>query len=165
MELSKLNTLTEIKFKTMGSQEIGYPNLFYNRRIIIFSLPLPINPFSVHQLRGFAENYNTFKNLGIDDIYSISSNAIVIPFTVEQSVNITPLSDVKQNFVKFLKPDSPNFDELARLWQYSVIVNNGTVEKLFSNPLKSNMPLHVYCNRLYQYRSIDAETILSYLQK
>ena len=163
MELFKHNNLLTSKFKTSGSQEIDYLTLFYNRRVVVFSLPVPLNFYSVRHLTDFASNYSAIKNLKVDEIYAVSSNPMLIPFVNKHAPGITALLDTNKEFVKLLNPESTHLDELAKLWQYVVIVNNGTIEKLFSNPLKTNMPMWVYYKEIYQYRSLGASKIIDYL--
>ena len=48
---------------------------FDNKRVVLFSLPGAFTPTcSSKQLPGFEKNYNTIKNLGIDEVYCVSVN-------------------------------------------------------------------------------------------
>jgi peroxiredoxin len=163
MELLDHN-LTEIKFKTLHNQFFDYADIFLNKRVLIFSLPKALTTPAWYQLKGFTDNYNTLINLGIDQIYCVSSEPLIIPHTETHSPVVIPLLDNTLGFVKFLPYPDIEITEVSKLWQYTVIINNGIIEKLFSNPIKKNLSLKVYCfNHRYQYHNVDAKTIIDYL--
>ena len=67
------------------------------------------------------------------------------------------------SLVKNYAGSSKDLNELFRLWQYVIIINNGIPEKLFNNPLVDNMSLKMYCNPKYQYFNLGPERVIKYL--
>ena len=160
MEFSNLNNLN-YKFNSLHNQQISYADFFYNRRILLFSLPCPITAFSWYQLTSYQKIYKELLGLNLDEIYCISCDPLVIPYAESHSL-IIPVLDIDSNFTECLKQYSNSLvslNELSRLWQYVVIVNNGNITQLFSNDIYSNFPLKVFNSSEFQYKNLNAETI------
>lgn len=160
--------LQEIKFKTLHTQSLVYADIFHNRRIIIFSTPAVTNTHSWKQVMSFNDNYQKILGLGIDDIYAVSSfTGLIIPYIEIFSKDIVPLWDDTKQFVSALTEyvgRDKNLNEQARMWQYVAIINNGSIEKFFNNPVQKNMSLQVYNDIRYHYRGLGVNTIIEYLQ-
>lgn len=113
---------------------------FANKRVVMFSLPGAFTPTcSTYQLPGFDNNYNAFKELGIDEIYCISVND---SFTMNAWVKAQDIKNVKVipdgncEFTEKMKM-SVNKENLGfgyRSWRYAAIVNNGKIEAWFEEP-------------------------------
>ena len=86
-------TLPRIVFKTrVRDESIGGPNpfrwqdvttddLFAGKRIVAFSLPGAFTPTcSTQQCPSYEQAYETFRSLGIDDVYCISVNDAFVMF-------------------------------------------------------------------------------------
>lgn len=145
----------------------GYEDLFAGRRVIVFSLTNYRTLCSVEQLEGFMHRYDWFKQHGIDDIYAVdSSDWLVGPWLDKRRVEIKGLPD---RDMKFVRAVADHYDykkdtvELARLWQYVVIINDGVPEKLWHNPFKANAPLVILKDQKYRYRKISAGVVQDYL--
>jgi peroxiredoxin len=168
MESSSLNTLTTVKLKSLHSRGIDYAELFCDRRIIIFSIPVVANENSWRQLKQYETDCNTFTDLGIDKVYCISSSAWVIPFVTANSTTIVPLHDVTNSFLSAAQEhvqSTKDINILANRWQYVAVVNDGHIEKLFSNPVKETMTMKLYFDKRYQYRGLDSKTVINYLEQ
>jgi len=138
--------------------------LFSNKRVIIFSLPGAFTPTcSTYQLPGFDEKFEVFKEQGIDEIYVVSVNDAFVMFNWCKKLNIKKvkfLPDGNGDFTRkmgaMVKKNNLGFGD--RSWRYSMIVNNGKIEKLFTEDGKrNNCPTD-------PFRVSDAETMLKYLK-
>lgn len=145
----------------------GYDDLFANQRTIVFSITNLRTACSVKQIRGFMDNYNKFKELGISKICVIDSTDWLIgPYTDKRSQDLIGLPDRDMLFVKSLAEhclyQKETFD-LARFWQYVTIINNGNLEKIWHNPFKEDAQLLILKDKNYRYRKISADVALKYL--
>jgi peroxiredoxin len=168
MESSSLNNLTTIKFKSLHKQEIGYAELFSGYRTLIFSIPKPIVQTAFWHFKSFAIKVNAIEQLGVDKVCCVSFEPWIVPYVEIHSTGIIPLHDYSTNFVSYLKEYTNSDVTLKTLythWQYVVIVDNGKVEKLFSNPVKDNMPLKIHNDPRYKFRNLDTDTIIRYLDE
>ena len=171
MESSSLNNLTTVKFKSLHKQEIGYAELFSGYRTMIFSIPKPVDQKAFWQIKSFVENFNTIKQLGVDKLFCVSFEPLIVPYIETHlethSTDIIPIHDYSTNFVSYLKEytnSTVTLKTLCNLWQYVVIIDNGKIEKLFSNPVKDNMPLKIYYDSRYKFHNLDTNTIIEYLK-
>ena len=76
MESFKVN-LQNLSFKTtVNNREatLGFADLFANKRVVLFSLPVLLNSFSWEHTMDFENSYREFVDLGIDAIYCTNSN-------------------------------------------------------------------------------------------
>jgi peroxiredoxin len=138
-------------------------DLFFNTRVIIFSLPGAFTPTcSTYQLPGFENNYDQFKKLGIDEIYVISVNDAFVMNAWARDLNIKNVKVIPDGNCDFtramgMEVKKNNLGFGVRSWRYAVVINNGKVEKIFEEPGKSDNfaedPYHV----------TSPENILSYL--
>lgn len=111
--------------------------LFDNKRVVIFSLPGAFTPTcSAYQLPGFEDNYQEFKNLGIDEIYCISVNDgfVMNAWAQDQNIeNVKLIPDGNAYFTRSMGQlvTKANLGFGERSWRYAAVVNNGIIEKLF----------------------------------
>ncbi len=140
-------------FKELTSKE-----LFDNRKVVVFSLPGAFTPTcSSTHLPRFNQLANVFKENGVDEIVCISVNdAFVMESWAkdQEANNVTLLPDADGEFSKGLgmlakHPVLGN----ERSWRYSMLVNNGQIEKMFVEPQKEGDPFEVS----------DADTMLNYI--
>jgi peroxiredoxin len=161
------NSLYYVKLKSLHGREIDGAEFFCDRRIVIFSTPVVANENSWRQIKQYEADYDTFVELGIDGVYCISSSAWVVPFVTAHADSIVPLHDATNGFLSSMKEyvqSTNDINILANRWQYVVVVDNGGMEKLFSNPTKEIMTMKLYFDRRYQYRGLDAKKVIDYLQ-
>ena len=113
---------------------------------------------------GFEKKYSQIRELGIDEIYCLSVNDAFVMFNWCKKLKVKMvkvLPDGNANFTKkmglLVKKNNLGFGR--RSWRYSMVINNGIIEKIFvekglSNNCKSD-PFEVS----------DADTMIQYLKK
>ena len=97
---------------------------FKNKRVVIFSLPGAFTPTcSSQQLPGFEKEYNSIKDMGIDEIYCVSVND---SFVMNAWADRMQIQNVKigKNHLGFGN----------RSWRYMAVVKDGVVEKWWQEP-------------------------------
>lgn len=144
--------LPSIDFKVrVRDDSIGGPNpyrwedvssydLFGGKKVVIFSLPGAFTPTcSTMQLPGFEENYEQFKELGIDEIYCLSVNDsfVMNAWAKAQGIeNVKVIPDGTGEFTyemgMMVRKDNLGFGR--RSWRYAVIATNGRIDKVFVEP-------------------------------
>lgn len=144
-----------------------YDDLFADRRVIIFSLTNFRTVSSSKQMQGFIDNYDKFIELGINKICVIdSSDWLVGPWVDKRSQDMIGLPDRDMSFVRAVADHceyQKDTVDLARYWQYVVIINNGELEKIWHNPFKENTKLVILKSNEYRYRKISPDVVLKYL--
>lgn len=163
-------TLKQLSFKTFHHNQtktFGYDDLFANRRAIVFSLTNFRTTCSTEHLCGYADKFAQFKELGIDEMYVVDSTDWLIgPYIDRRYSDLKGLPDRDMEFVQALAKHyeyQKNTFDLARYWQYVVIINDGEPEKLWHNPFKSDTLLTTLKSRDYRYRKMSSNLVLKYL--
>eukprot|EP00916_Digyalum_oweni_P008328 GHVL01013972.1.p1 GENE.GHVL01013972.1~~GHVL01013972.1.p1 ORF type:complete len:219 (+),score=55.71 GHVL01013972.1:32-658(+) len=121
---------------------LTYDDIFKSKRIILFGLPGAFTPTcsSSH-----APNYNKLakykKDLNIHDIYCISVNDPFVMTAWQEKLNAYNIKFIPDGNGEFTKKlgflvDKSNINFSHRSWRYSIVVNDGIIEKLF---LEENM--------------------------
>lgn len=155
--------LPAVDFKVrVRDESIGGPNpyrwehvssydLFANKKVVIFSLPGAFTPTcSTMQLPGFEENYERFKELGIDEIYCVSVNDSFVMNAWAKAQNIANVKVIPDGTGDFtyemgmmVRKDNLGFGR--RSWRYAVIATNGRIDKVFVEPgMEDNCPSDPY---------------------
>ncbi|MCW8835050.1 MAG: peroxiredoxin [Rhodospirillales bacterium] len=121
-----------------GLDEIDTGALFAGKKVALFSVPGAYTPTcSAKHLPSFVQNVAALKAKGIDEIICTSVND---PFVMkawgkDQGVEgkVTMLPDGNADFVKALglNFDGGGFGMGTRGQRFSMVVNNGVVEKLY----------------------------------
>lgn len=128
-------------------QDMTTADFFAGKRVILFSLPGAFTPTcSTYQLPGFEDNFETFKELGIDAIYCLSVNDsfTMNKWAESQGIkNIGMIPDGSGEFTRkmgmLVAKDNLGFG--LRSWRYAAIVKDGVVEAWFEEPgLMDNCP-------------------------
>jgi len=140
-------------------KDVTTADVFENRRVIVFSLPGAFTPTcsSAHVPR-FNQLASSFAKHGIDDIVCLSVNDTFVmnEWSADQHAeNVTFLPDGNGEFTQGmgLLVDKADLGFGKRSWRYSMLVNNGTIEKMFIEPEVPGDPFEVS----------DADTMLNYL--
>jgi glutaredoxin-like protein len=139
--------------------DVNSCDIFTDRTVVVFALPGAFTPTcsSAHVPR-YNQLAPALAQAGVDEIVCIAVND---PFVMNQwkeeqrAENVTFLPDGNGAFSKAMGMLVP-MDELSfgqRSWRYSMVVRNGTIEKMFIEPNKLGDPFEVS----------DADTMLEYL--
>jgi peroxiredoxin len=139
--------------------ETSSAEIFDGRSVIVFSLPGAFTPTcsSMHLPR-YEELAPSFERLGIAEIVCVSVND---PFVMEEwgrnesadRVHLLPDGNAEFTRGMGMLVDKSDLNFGARSWRYSMLVRDGVIEKLFSEPDKPGDPFEVS----------DADTMLRYL--
>lgn len=152
----------EVTFKTRKNgewKEVKTSELFANKKVVLFSLPGAFTPTcSSTHLPRYNDLVSEFKEHGVDSVICISVNDAFVmeAWGVDQEAdNITLIPDGNGEFSKGMGMlvDKSDIGFGKRSWRYSMLVNNGVVEKQFIEPDKPGDPFEVS----------DADTMLNYL--
>lgn len=134
-------------------------DLFKGKTVVVFSLPGAFTPTcSTSHVPRYNELASTLKKHGVDEIVCISVNdAFVMNEWQEdqQAENITFIPDGNGEFSQgmgmLVGKEDLGFGK--RSWRYSMLVKDGTIEKMFIEPEKEGDPFEVS----------DADTMLDYI--
>lgn len=134
-------------------------DLFLGKRVILFSLPGAFTPTcSTTHLPRYNELAEVFKKQGIDQIYCLSVNDTFVmnAWKAGQGAeNITFIPDGNGDFSDGMGMlvDKSAIGFGKRSWRYSMLVNNGVIEKMFIEPDVPGDPFEVS----------DADTMLNFI--
>lgn len=174
--MSVRERVPETVFKTrVRDESVGGPNpyrwqdrttdeIFAGKKVIVFSLPGAFTPTcSSNHLPRYEELYEEFKALGIDDIYCISVNDAFVMFQWGKSIGAEKVKMLPDGNAEFTRKmgmlvDKSNLGFGLRSWRYSMLVNDGKIEKMFVEPnFSDNCPTD-------PFEVSDADTMLAYLK-
>jgi len=169
------NIVPKVTFKTrVRDESIGGPNpyrwqdvdshdLFRGKRVVVFSLPGAFTPTcSTMQVPGYESNYDLIRSHGIDEVYCISVNDAFVmnAWAKQQNIqNIKMIPDGSGIFTRRMGMlvDKDNLGFGMRSWRYSMVVDNGVIQKMFVEPgCVDNCESD-------PYTVTDPQTILTYL--
>ena len=134
--------------------------LFRGRRVIVFALPGAFTPTcSTAHVPGYVARLNDFHQAGIDDIMCLSVND---PYVMEawqraekaEGVRFIADSDGGFTAAMGMSIDHRGASLGTRSWRYSMLVDNGKIEKMFIEPDVPGDPFEVS----------DADTMFTYLR-
>lgn len=138
--------------------------IFGGKRVAFFALPGAFTPTcSSTHLPRYDELYEEFKALGIDQIICLSVNDAFVMFQWGQKLgakNVFLLPDGSGEFTRKMGMlvDKSNIGFGMRSWRYSMVVNDGNIEKMFVEPeFGDNCPTD-------PFEVSDADTMLAYLK-
>ena len=140
-------------------KDITSDELFKGKTVVVFSLPGAYTPTcSSTHLPRYNELAPVFKQHGVDDIVCISVNDAFVmnEWRVGQdagSINVIPDGNGDFSEGMGMLVDKRNIGFGMRSWRYSMLVKDGTIDKIFIEPDKEGDPFEVS----------DAETMLRYI--
>ncbi|MGA1262918.1 MAG: peroxiredoxin [Prochlorothrix sp.] len=167
----------DVVFKTrVRDESVGGPNpfrwqdrttqeIFGGKRVVVFSLPGAFTPTcSSTHLPRYEELADEIKALGVDEIICLSVNDAFVMFQwgKQQGANkVFLLPDGNGEFTRKMGMlvDKANLGFGMRSWRYSMVVNDGTIEKMFVEPGYSDN----YGEDPFEVS--DADTMLAYLKE
>lgn len=140
-------------------QNLSTEELFAGQKVVVFSLPGAFTPTcSSTHLPRYNELAQAFKDNGVDRILCISVNDTFVMnawAADEESGNITMIPDGNAEFTAGMGMlvNKNNLGFGQRSWRYSMLVNDGIIEKMFIEPEKDGDPFEVS----------DADTMLKHI--
>ncbi|MGQ9866749.1 MAG: peroxiredoxin [Pseudanabaenaceae cyanobacterium] len=171
-----LERVPEVVFKTrVRDESVGGENpfrwqdrttaeLFGGKRVVLFALPGAFTPTcSSTHLPRYEELYDEIKAQGVDEVICLSVNDAFVMYQwgLKQGVQkVFLLPDGNGEFTRKMGMlvDKSNLGFGMRSWRYSMVVNDGKIEKMFVEPGYSDVcptdPFEVS----------DADTMLAYLK-
>ncbi|MBD2665339.1 glutaredoxin-like protein region protein [Richelia sinica FACHB-800] len=174
--MAVIEKVPNVVFKTrVRDESIGGPNpfrwqdrttaeIFGGKRVVVFSLPGAFTPTcSTSHLPRYEELYNEFKALGVDEVICVSVNDAFVMFQwgkQQGAKNVFLLPDGNGEFTRKMGMlvDKSNLGFGLRSWRYSMVVDDGKIEKIFIEPgYEDNCPTD-------PFEVSDADTMLKYLQ-
>ncbi len=134
-------------------------DLFKGKKVVVFALPGAFTPTcSSTHLPRYNDLASEFKKAGVDEIYCLSVNDTFVMNAWkegQEAENITFLPDGNGDFTKGMGMlvDKADLGFGPRTWRYSMLVNDGKIEKMFIEPDVPGDPFEVS----------DADTMLDYI--
>jgi thioredoxin-dependent peroxiredoxin len=119
-------------------QDVTTKDIFAGKRIIVFSLPGAFTPTcSTSHLPGYEAAYDQIKSLGIDEVCCLSVNDAFVMYQWGKNMgakNVKLLPDGNGEFSRKMGMlvEKANLGFGMRSWRYSMVVNDGQVEKVFA---------------------------------
>jgi thioredoxin-dependent peroxiredoxin len=174
--MAVISKVPDVVFKTrVRDESVGGPNpfrwqdrttqeIFGGKRVVVFSLPGAFTPTcSSTHLPRYEELYDEMKGLGIDEIYCLSVNDAFVMFQWGKNLGaekVKLLPDGNGEFTRKMGMlvEKSNLGFGLRSWRYSMVVNDGTIEKVFAEPGYSDN-----CET-DPFEVSDADTMLAYLK-
>ena len=172
-----MNNTPHATFKTrVRNDALGGPNpfewknvtsadLFNNKKVVVFSLPGAFTPTcSTTHLPRYEELYSEFKAQGVDAVICVSVNDAFVMYQwglSQGAKNVFLLPDGNGEFTRKMGMlvDKSNLGFGPRSWRYSMYVENGEIQKVFSEAgFEDNCPTD-------PFEVSDADTMLNYLKK
>lgn len=153
-----------VTFRTRQNNEwvnVTTDELFKGKTVVVFSLPGAFTPTcSTTHLPGYNEYATLLKQNGVDDIICMSVNDTFVMnawATDQEADNVTVIPDGNGEFTDGMGMlvDKEDLGFGKRSWRYSMLVKDGTVEKMFIEPEVPGDPFEVS----------DAETMLNYINE
>lgn len=148
-----------VKFQTRVGHEWATKttdDYFKGKKVALFALPGAFTPTcSSTHLPRYNELYDTFKANGFDDVICLSVNDSFVMNdwqSSQKASNLTMLPDGNGEFSEKLGflVDKSDLGFGKRSWRYSMIVNDGVIEKMFIENEEPGDP----------FGSSDADTML-----
>jgi peroxiredoxin len=145
-------------------KDVTTDDLFKNKKVVVFSLPGAFTPTcSTTHLPRYEERYSEFKAQGVDAVVCISVNDAFVMYQwgkSQDAKNVFLLPDGNGDFSRqmgmLVKKDNLGFG--MRSWRYSMYVENGAIQKLFSEAgFQDDAPSD-------PFEVSDADTMLGYLK-
>ncbi|NJR48535.1 MAG: glutathione peroxidase [Leptolyngbyaceae cyanobacterium CSU_1_3] len=151
-----------VTFRTRQNNEwvdVTTEELFAGKTVVVFSLPGAFTPTcSSTHLPGYNELAKVFKENGVNEIVCISVNDTFVMnewAKDQEAENVVLIPDGNGEFTDGMGMlvDKQDLGFGKRSWRYSMLVKDGTIEKMFIEPEEPGDPFKVS----------DAETMLAYI--
>lgn len=159
-EGSKIPDVELAELKGGEVQRLGSADLFGGRRVILFALPGAFTPTcSTAHVPGYVARLRDFRGAGIDDIICLSVNDPFVMEAWQRSEKAEGVHFVADPYGEFTQAMGMSIDHRdvplgLRSWRYSMLIDDGKIEKMFIEPDVPGDPFEVS----------DAETMWKYLR-
>jgi glutaredoxin-like protein len=152
----------QVAFRTRRDgqwKDVTSDEIFRGRTVVLFALPGAYTPTcSSAHLPRYNELAPVFKRVGVDEIVCLAVND---PFVMSEwqkdqdAPNVTFIPDGNGEFTDKMGMlvDKADLGFGKRSWRYSMLVRDGTIEKMFIEPQKPGDPFEVS----------DADTMLRHI--
>ena len=114
--------------------------LFKGKKVVLFSLPGAFTPTcSGQQLPTYDQMFQSFINLGVDDVYCVSVNDAFVMNAWARDLEIKNVKMIPDGCGTFTRNlgmlvNKPKQGFGLRSWRYSAVINDGKIEKMFVEP-------------------------------
>lgn len=134
----KVPSATLMKMGEKGPEAVTTDQLFAGKKVVVFAVPGAFTPTcSARHLPGFVQHADEMKGKGIDNIVCLSVNDAFVMNAWGKDQNagskVMMVADGNGDFTKKvgLELDGSKFGMGPRSQRYAMLVENGTVKKLF----------------------------------
>ena len=145
-------------------QDLSSSEIFGGKKVVVFSLPGAFTPTcSSNHLPRYDELFDEFKAQGVDSIVCVAVNDAFVMFKWGRELgnkNVFLLPDGNGEFTRKMGMlvDKSNVGFGMRSWRYSMLVDDGKIEKIFVEPnFGDNCPTD-------PFEVSDADTMMAYLK-
>ena len=152
----------QVTFRTRQDgqwKDVTSDQIFKGRTVVVFALPGAYTPTcSSTHLPRYNELAPTFFENGVDEIVCLSVNDAFVMGEWQRDQNAPNVTFIPDGNGEFsdkmgLLVDKSSLGFGKRSWRYSMLVRDGTIEKMFIEPEKDGDPFEVS----------DADTMLAYI--
>jgi glutathione-dependent peroxiredoxin len=142
------------------AHKVSTRELFGGRRVALFALPGAFTPTcSTAHVPGYVAVMPALREAGVSDVVCLSVNDPYVMEAWQRSEKAEGIRFVADPFAEFTEAMGMSVDHREsmlgrRSWRYSMLVNDGRIEKMFIEPDVPGDPFEIS----------DAETMLKYLR-
>ena len=175
--LEEGSKVPEVTFKTrVRDESIEGPNpfawkdltsdeIFSGKKVVLFALPGAFTPTcSSTHLPGYDKKHEELKELGVDQVICLSVNDAFVMYKWSLDLNndnVFMLPDGNGEFTEKMGAlvAKENLGFGKRSWRYSMVVNDGVIEKVFAEEGMADN------HEEDPFEVSDVDTMLEYLKK
>ncbi len=145
-------------------KDLSSEDLFANKNIVLFALPGAFTPAcSESHLPGFEKLHDDFIAQGIDQVICLAVNDAFVMFQWAKALNIEKVFMLPDGNGEFTRKMGMLVERSTqglgmRSWRYSMLVENGTIDKIFAESEFQDNPPGV------PVEVSDASTLLNYIK-
>lgn len=146
-------------------QDLTTQDVFAGKRVAFFALPGAFTPTcSSTHLPGYEARYDELRGLGIDAVVCLSVNDAFVMFQWAKRLGVEKVFMLPDGNAEFTRKmgmlvDKSNLGFGMRSWRYSMVVNDGVIEKQFVEPgFADNAPSD-------PFEISDVDTMIAYLKE
>jgi peroxiredoxin/glutaredoxin len=140
-------------------------DLFSGRKVVLFALPGAFTPTcSTAHVPGYRTRLKDFQEAGIDDVVCLSVNDPFVMEAWQRSEKAQGVRFIADPYAEFTEAMGMAVDHRdaslgTRSWRYSMLVDDGRIEKMFIEPDKPGDPFEVSdADTMFKYLRPDHET-------